>query len=106
MTLVKATTRTVVSALLLRPACLSFAALDGDGGALLRYWCSRSRLLEAGDHAGVDYWWEDYGLGGPGEGRYKLECTTNASHNAHPSAGWCDVHAVVFSSKQQNQANG
>lgn len=46
------------------------------------------RLLEAGDHAGVDYWWEDYGLGGPGEGSHKVECTSAASHAAHPSDGW------------------
>ena len=46
------------------------------------------RLLEAGDHAGVDYWWEDYGIGGPGEGAYKVECTSNASHAAHPGNGY------------------
>jgi len=31
---------------------------------------------------------QDYGIGGPVEGRYKLECTSNASHNEHPQAGW------------------
>jgi hypothetical protein len=33
------------------------------------------RLLEAGEHSGVDYWWEDYGIGGPKEGAFKVECT-------------------------------
>lgn len=37
-------------------------------------------LLEFGDHAGTDYWWEDYGIGGPNEGSYKVECSAQHVH--------------------------
>lgn len=32
-------------------------------------------VLETGDNAGVDYWWNDYGMGGPGEGTYAINCS-------------------------------
>ena len=44
------------------------------------------RVLEQGEHAGVDYWWEDYGIGGPKEGEYKVECT--AEYPPPHTAGW------------------
>jgi hypothetical protein len=38
-------------------------------------------LLEAGEHAGTDYWWEDYGIGGPKTGKYQVQCTHDAPDN-------------------------
>jgi hypothetical protein len=32
-------------------------------------------LLEFGEHAATDYWWEDYGLGGPGKGADQIACS-------------------------------
>ena len=41
-----------------------------------------SLVLESGDNAGVDYWWNDYGLGGPDVGKDGVACSSiNPSPN-------------------------
>eukprot|EP00658_Telonema_sp_P-2_P041517 TRINITY_DN29705_c0_g1_i1.p1 TRINITY_DN29705_c0_g1~~TRINITY_DN29705_c0_g1_i1.p1 ORF type:complete len:441 (+),score=81.81 TRINITY_DN29705_c0_g1_i1:443-1765(+) len=45
-------------------------------------------MLEADPHhALTDFWWEDYGLGGPGIGKYQVLCTANDSSKS--SFGHC-----------------
>jgi alpha-glucosidase (family GH31 glycosyl hydrolase) len=51
-------------------------------------------MLEVGDNADVDYWWNDYGVGGPEVGGYQAKCYPHDSANATfpngpPSFGHC-----------------
>jgi hypothetical protein len=43
-------------------------------------------VLESGDNAGVDYWWNDYGMGGPGVGAFQLACWSNDSNPNPPKS--------------------
>jgi len=51
-----------------------------------RYYAHAQFVLESGDNAGVDYWWNDYGMGGPGVGAFQLACWSNDSNPNPPKS--------------------
>lgn len=69
----------------------------------LSYATSLVGLLESGNHSLPDFWWEDYGLGGPEVGEYQVLCSKEDGTRPYPkSFGHCmHCYADDVSSKPQ-----